>query len=134
MLFSIPPFFDENIDVMFNYIKNEEVRFPKKNKNNVSKEAIDLISNLLVKDPKERLGYKSGSLQILSHKFFESINSNLIFKKLAEPPCKPVIKNVLDLSNFDSKITNQNTKMSITSYSNLKLIKKNQFLFNKFDN
>ena len=46
MLYSMPPFYDENIDTMFEFIKYEKVRFPKKSKNKISNEAIDLIEKV----------------------------------------------------------------------------------------
>ena len=43
MLFGIPPFYNENVETMYELITNKELRFPKKF--NVSDEAKDLLKN-----------------------------------------------------------------------------------------
>lgn len=44
MLFGIPPFYNENVDRMYELIKLAELRFPKKIK--VSFEALDIIKKV----------------------------------------------------------------------------------------
>ena len=48
MIFGIPPFYNNNHNIMFSLIKEKEVRFP--NSYPISHEARDLILKLLIKD------------------------------------------------------------------------------------
>ena len=61
-----------------NKIINSEVKFPN---GHYSKELKDLIINLMVKDPKKRLGSKEGLKEIRSHKWFKKINFDSIKNK-----------------------------------------------------
>ncbi|KAM9338616.1 G protein-coupled receptor kinase 5 [Symphorus nematophorus] len=55
-----------------------------------SKEAKDLCSLLLTKDPKQRLGCQSsGGREVQSHPFFSKINFRVLEAGLVEPPFKP---------------------------------------------
>ena len=46
MLYGIPPFYNENIESMYDLIKNADLRFPKKIKS--SSDAQDLIIKVLI--------------------------------------------------------------------------------------
>ena len=82
MLFGQLPFQHSNERVL-NLICNEEVHFPQdvryKMKNgvqtvSVSEEARDIISKLLNKNPKKRLGYQNDFKEILIHPWFKEID------------------------------------------------------------
>lgn len=65
------PFYNRDHDVLFTLIIMEEVKFPK----NLSMEARDLLSGLLVKDPVRRLGGgPDDAKEIMIHPFFSRIN------------------------------------------------------------
>lgn len=95
------PFFDDHMD------QNEQFRCViedcvPKIKQPVSPEAWDLIVNLLVKDPKKRLGsLKRGEHDILHHKWFEDLSLAELRKRAIKAPWTPVIKDPYDTSNFD---------------------------------
>lgn len=83
MLFGQLPFQHSNERVLYNLICNEEVHFPQdvryKMKNgvqtvSVSEEARDIISKLLNKNPKKRLGYQNDFKEILIHPWFKEID------------------------------------------------------------
>lgn len=57
MLVGEPPYFDENLDILFENIKGGKLRFP----GHITKEAKSLIIRLLEKDIKKRLGVKNMS-------------------------------------------------------------------------
>lgn len=74
------PFYNCDHDVLFELILVEEVKFPK----NLSAEAKNLLSGLLVKDPRKRLGGGfEDSKEIMIHPFFRTINwQDLLEKKV----------------------------------------------------
>ena len=74
----------------------------------VTPEAKDLISQLLVPNPKNRLGYgKDGAEKIKAHSYFEGINWNDAWERKLEPPLIPQLKNETDLSYFDKMFTDE---------------------------
>lgn len=63
----------------------------------LSDEARNLLLGLLEKDPSKRLGSSSrDSLDVKSHKFFNSINWNLLLNKSLTPPYKPTVSSEAD--------------------------------------
>lgn len=58
----------------------------------------DLLSKLLVKNPKERLGVVGGVNEILSHSWFTGINEDEFLNKKVAVPIKP---NFNDLFQFN---------------------------------
>jgi len=63
-----------------------------------SSEAADLISKLLIKDPRLRLGSGPGGAEdIMAHAFFKGINWDAILQKRVMPPFKPTF-NVLEMT------------------------------------
>uniref|UniRef100_A0A8C4DUZ6 G protein-coupled receptor kinase n=1 Tax=Dicentrarchus labrax TaxID=13489 RepID=A0A8C4DUZ6_DICLA len=72
-----------------------------------SKEATDLCSLLLTKDPNQRLGSFSGGTEVQSHPFFHKINFRMLEAGLIEPPFKPdprqvYCSDVQDIEEFSS--------------------------------
>ena len=66
------PFFDDDDDKMQEQIKSGNFIFPPALFDHISEEAQDLIKNLLVLEPEERLS----SEQILSHPWLQVIQAN----------------------------------------------------------
>ena len=82
----------------------------------VTPEAKDLISKLLIPNPKNRLGYgKDGSQKIKDHPYFEGINWQDAWDRKLEPPLVPQLKNETDLSYFDKMFTNEKIEGSNVS-------------------
>jgi len=80
MLCGIPPFYNENLERMYELIKFADLRFPKKIK--VTSEAQDLINRLLDRNPNTRLGTKTGIKEIEQHAFFaDKINFGLVLNR-----------------------------------------------------
>ena len=131
MLFGVPPFFNENIEKMYELITKAELRFPKKFK--VSKEAKDLLAKLLVKNQKERFGINGGFDEIKNHPFFKDIDFKAIEEKKIEAPFKPVLEDSFDVRNFDEEFTSEELVSSEIPEKSMELIKRNQEKFNDFD-
>lgn len=91
------PFFHHNIDKMFRAIRKKSV----KRNHYLSSIAFDLISKLLVKDPKSRLGHsKDDAKPIKEHEFFKGIKWDKILQKEIDPPIDVEIR---CLRFFDKK-------------------------------
>ncbi|XP_010255799.1 PREDICTED: serine/threonine-protein kinase D6PKL1 [Nelumbo nucifera] len=73
-----------NRETLFNVV-GQQLKFP--DGSNISSAAKDLIKDLLVKDPQQRLGYKRGATEIKQHPFFENVNWALI--RSTHPPDIP---------------------------------------------
>ncbi|MPC08502.1 ribosomal protein S6 kinase alpha-5-like isoform X1 [Portunus trituberculatus] len=74
--------------------------------NDLSPEVRDLISRLLVKDPRQRLGGgPQDALEIKQHVFFKKLNWDDLAQKKVPAPFVPRISNELDVSNFSEEFT-----------------------------
>ena len=74
----------------------------------ITLEAKDLISLLLVTNPKKRLGYgPEGSIKIKAHPYFEGINWDDAWNRKLTPPFVPNLKGETDLTYFDKMFTDE---------------------------
>ena len=74
----------------------------------ISLDAKDLISLLLIPNPKKRLGYgPDGSKKIKEHPFFEGINWDDAWNRKLTPPFIPDLNGETDLKYFDKMFTNE---------------------------
>ena len=77
-----PPFFTQDQDLMYQNIIENKLVFHEY----FSDEFKDLLSKLLDKDPKKRIGINNDKSDLKSHKFFEDINwEDLAMKKISPP-------------------------------------------------
>ena len=104
MLYGRLPFkFKKGQKISLNIYK-EEIAFDKK----ISEGAKDLIINLLIFDPKSRLGSGvDGGEKIKNHKFFKGVNWKDVWDRKLEPPFVPNLKSDQDLKYFDSSFTDE---------------------------
>ena len=85
-------------------IYKRQIQFPRY----MNEDARDLISKMLVIDPKKRLGCgKNDIVKIKNHPFFEEINWDEIWNKEIVPPFEPDLKDELDLKYFDTQFTDE---------------------------
>ena len=108
MIVGFPPFYHKNQNTMYELIEKFPVRFPDPDKHKIvmSEEAKDLITKLLTKDPKERIGTDGGMDEITSHDWFKDIDFDMLLKKEIDSPFKPDLSTeVTDVSNFDDQFT-----------------------------
>ncbi|XP_054261503.1 RAC serine/threonine-protein kinase-like [Macrosteles quadrilineatus] len=103
------PFYNRDHDVLFTLILMEEVKFPR----NISIDAKDLLSGLLVKDPTRRLGGgPDDAKDIMAHNFFRSINWTELNQKKITPPFKPQVKSDTDTRYFDTEFTGESVELT----------------------
>lgn len=130
MLCGLPPFYTDNLDKMYDSIKNNPVKFPKKI--NLGEDTKDIIKKLLEKNPKKRLGYENGIEDIKSHPFFSSIDFTLVEQKKLPAPFIPQLNNETDVKYFDEEFTNEEIDMSYIPKKNQAVIRANQDKFKEF--
>ena len=102
MLLSQSPFRGQDEDEIYDAILADEPLYPD---HHMPTDAVDFIRKLLVKNPKERIGYHKGAQEIMEHDFFNSIDWDALEKMEVAPPFRPTIRDREDLSNFDLEMT-----------------------------
>lgn len=103
------PFYNRDHDVLFTLILVEEVKFPR----NLSLEARSLLSGLLAKAPKDRLGGGPEDVkEIMAHPFFATINWKDLENKKITPPFKPQVTSETDTRYFDSEFTGESVELT----------------------
>jgi len=110
----ITPFYSGNVDEMYHKIVNAKLRFPPR----LSDDCRDLITKLLIRDPKKRLGSSEADVEdIKSHKFFAKIDWDLLMKKEVRSTFKPS-EDALD--NFAAKFMDEEVVDSFIPESQIK--------------
>ena len=98
----MPPYYSKDREKLFHTIKTEQVKFP----NFLSKEAVDILTKLFIKDPEKRLGRGPNGLEdIKSQPFFSSINWDSILEKKIKPPFTPKLRSETDTRYIDPDFT-----------------------------
>jgi len=129
-LFGIPPFYSENQMLMYDLIRECNLRFA--DSPTVSAEAKDFIKKMLVKDPKKRLGHATDFEEIKNHPWFADLNWEKLAKKEIDTPFKPQVSGDKWLQNFDEEFTQEEAIMSYAP-TNMDLINKHQKDFEDFN-
>jgi len=106
MLTGLPPFYSEDVQLMYSKIMKEKLHFPKK----MSEEAKSLISALLDRNPVDRLAEPEG---IKAHPYFASLDWDKLYKKELEPPYIPPVKDGKATNMISTEFTNEDAKMSM---------------------
>merc|ERR1711959_394233 len=91
MLVGRPPFYSENVNDMYDKILHDNLSSP--SSVNVPADAKDLLEKILVRDPKNRLGYgDSDAAPIRAHPFFKDMDWQTMMAKGYDAPYKPKVK------------------------------------------
>eukprot|EP00996_Jenningsia_fusiforme_P007121 NODE_936_length_1807_cov_64.209329_g823_i0.p1 GENE.NODE_936_length_1807_cov_64.209329_g823_i0~~NODE_936_length_1807_cov_64.209329_g823_i0.p1 ORF type:complete len:297 (-),score=82.52 NODE_936_length_1807_cov_64.209329_g823_i0:392-1282(-) len=105
MMAGLPPFYNENVNEMYELILNKPLEFP----NTIGKDAQDLISQLLIRDVSKRL---IDGEKILKHPFFSSINFDKLLKKELTPAFVPDLSG--DAEKYvEDEFKEQSTKATV---------------------
>lgn len=137
MIVGFPPFYHSNQQTMYELIEKFPVKFPDpvKHKIPMSEEVKDLLTKLLEKDPKDRIGSEGGVDEIIAHPWFDGFDFDKLVKFELDPPMIPKLSDDLeDTSNFDEEFTGQDVAHSAVEGNALNMVKKNQDKFSDFDN
>ncbi|KAG8935587.1 AGC protein kinase Gad8 [Tulasnella sp. 419] len=123
MMTGLPPFYDENVNTMYQRILHDPLRFPE----DMPSDARSIMTGLLSRDPTKRLGV-NGAEEIKRHPFFaKHIDwARLIAKKIT-PPFKPSVTGQIDVSNFDAEFTSEAPMDSVVTDSHLSETVQDQF-------
>jgi len=114
MLTGLPPFYSQNINIMYQKILNGELRFP----SYVTGDAQHLLEGLLTREVDKRLGSgSSGSQDVMNHPFFKDIDWKKLEHKELEPPFKPKVKSENDVSQIDTVFTQEKPQDSFVEHS-----------------
>jgi serum/glucocorticoid-regulated kinase 2 len=123
MMTGLPPFYDENVNTMYQRILMDPLVFP----SDISGESKSVMTGLLQRDPTRRLGANGGE-EIKKHPFFAKyIDWNLLLQKKIQPQFKPSVESVLDVANFDPDFTNEEAQDSVVEDSHLSETVQDQF-------
>ena len=82
MVTQSPPFFNQDTDLMYKNISENNLMFPEF----ISDELKDLLKKMMEKDPKKRIGIND----IKKHDFFADLDWDLILNKKIQPPVEMV--------------------------------------------
>lgn len=122
MLTGLPPFYAQNVNVMYQKILSGELRFP----NYISEEAKSLLEGLLTRDPALRLGTKGGD-EVKGHPWFADVQWDKLIRKEIEPPFKPKVRSTDDTSQIDPQFTRERAIDSVAETSVLSESVQNNF-------
>jgi len=104
MLTGLPPFYSQNLHVMYQMILTKELEFP----DFIKHDCRSLLSGLLTRDIRRRLGASPADGEdIKKHSWFKELDWSKLFRKEVEPTFKPRVKDELDTSNFDKEFTDE---------------------------
>ena len=106
MLVGRSPFYNRDVNVMLDNIRDSsrEIHWP----HTLSSVAKSFLQEILVQNPKRRLGYGSKGLEnIKSHKFFSSIDWAKLRRKDVKVPFKPKIKKEDYTGYIDKEFTSE---------------------------
>ncbi|TFK24092.1 AGC/Akt protein kinase [Coprinopsis marcescibilis] len=123
MMTGLPPFYDENVNTMYQRILSDPLQFPP----DIPQEARSVMTGLLQRNPAHRLGANGGE-EIKRHPFFAKyVDWNLLMAKKIQPPFKPSVESVLDVANFDPDFTNEEAQDSVVDGTVLSETVQDQF-------
>ncbi|PTB49134.1 hypothetical protein M431DRAFT_317468 [Trichoderma harzianum CBS 226.95] len=85
MLTGLPLFYDEDPEKIADKILNQTIEVPE----SLPRAAQDIITGLLCRNPKQRLGAKGGVSEVKAHPFFEGIDWHTLIQRKYQPSFKP---------------------------------------------
>ncbi|KAL9935834.1 hypothetical protein V8E36_005411 [Tilletia maclaganii] len=117
MLTGLPPFYSEDVNIMYTRILQDPLRFG----DEVKADARDLLIQLLERDPRKRLGSQANGAQLIkAHPFFSKhIDWETLMAKKVQPPFKPAVTSAIDTSNFDPEFTSEPPLDSVVDDSHM---------------
>lgn len=97
MISGFPPFYSSKQMRTYAKIMHKQVKFP----THFSRHAKDIISGLLCKAPRKRLGVVHGGAKLVrQHKWFKNFDWDKLMHLQLPPPIRPQVKSTTDIRNF----------------------------------
>jgi len=104
MLVRGAPFKGNDDEELFRNIIEQQPFYPQ----SMGRDAINLTSSLLMKDPRRRLGASQADAQeVKNHAYFRNIDWQAMLEKRVPVPYQPKFKGDTDVSHFDEEFTNE---------------------------
>lgn len=118
MLTGSLPFYGQNRRETMEQISKIKLRMPP----NLSLEAQSLLKCLLKRNPMNRLGSSSrGGQDIMDHRFFKTINFELLYEKKVRPPFIPAVpRDSAYINMIDEQIMSQQQSPGVPASANAK--------------
>lgn len=121
----IPPFYSQNIDIMYKKIEQGILRFPPF----LSDDCKALIVDLLNRDPLLRCGSRNDVEDIKAHALFSDVDWDAMMRKEILPEYQPEVKSD-QAALFDSEFTREKVQDTFVQASTL--VRQNQSTFEAF--
>ncbi|XP_031339561.1 RAC serine/threonine-protein kinase-like [Photinus pyralis] len=102
------PFYHSNYNNLFSLILIKKPKIPSR----LSKNARDLLTSLLQKNPVQRLGTGKGAQEVKKHPFFDEINWLHLEERKIPPPFVPQIEDETDTRYFDLDTASDATSLT----------------------
>lgn len=130
MMTGLPPFYNMNLNVMYEKILHAPVPLPKF----LSKEARSLFLGLLEREVSQRLGSgDEDAEEIQSHPFFQDVDFESLYRKEIQPPFVPQVDGETDVSYVETEFTSEPVKDTYVPHTSSMLAAQNQFPGFTFD-
>jgi len=107
MLTGLPPFYDEDMQNMYNKKMNLDLVVPE----HIPEQARNLITRFLDKNPETRL---QEIQEIKAHPYFQGINWERLYLKEIQPPYIPNVKTKESTDLIDKQFTNMDIKRELS--------------------
>jgi serine/threonine protein kinase len=113
MLSGLPPFYDQNMQRMYDKILHAQLRFPAY----ITAECKSLLTGLLQRKVEDRLGSgPTGAKELMEHPVFDPYDFDKVLNLEYDPEFKPPQKKgELDTSNFDLEFTSERPVDSVVN-------------------
>jgi len=103
MCAGLPPFYDTNMEIMYEKIMTAELVFPR----HFLPETRSLLQGMLNRDVKKRLGY-NGAEELRAHPFFADLDWDKVMRREIKPMFKPPPSTSdTDVRNFEEEFTRE---------------------------
>lgn len=115
MLCGLPPFYDTNIQRMYNKILQAPLRLP----SHLSEPAKDILTALLQRKVEDRVGSGATDAEELkATSFFAVLDFDRVYKREYQPEfVPPPMRNDTDVDNFDAEFTQERAVDSVVTTS-----------------
>ena len=111
MMCGLPPFYDTNVQRMYNKILIAPLKFP----SYISKDAKAVLMALLQRAVDQRLGSANDFSEIAAHDFYASLDMDKVYKKQIKPEFVPQIKGADTAAHFDKEFTSEKACDSVVT-------------------